>query len=73
MAAAFELGDALVGDLEVGGGLDQAVVAAVEQVLAERLEPGRGPGRVVRTLVFLAAVGLGEAALERLVLLAGAR
>jgi hypothetical protein len=64
----LEARDALVGDLEIGGGLHEAVVATVEKVLAEGGESFADLGELRGRLLF-AAVCFGEALLEGFVLL----
>jgi hypothetical protein len=60
--------ESLVGELEVGGGLDETVFTAVQEIFAEGFEAGADLSELLGSLLF-AAVGLGEAALEHLVAL----
>ena len=64
----LEARDALVGDLEISGSLHEAVVATVEEVLAEGCESLADLGELLGRLLF-AAVCFGEALLEGFVLL----
>jgi hypothetical protein len=64
----FERGDAFVGDLEVGSGLDEAVIAAIEEVFAKGFEALPDLVQLLASL-FFAAVRLDEAALEDFVFL----
>ncbi len=59
---------ALVGQLEIGGGLDEAIVPAVKQVLAEGFETLADLLKLVAGFLF-GLVGLNEGALQVAVLL----